>query len=73
MTISSTRTLAAAIVKVAVSDYDRAVRQLIANPEYTQALNLKQEVERFFASNWFDLLCELSPDLTKVHLEKGAL
>ncbi len=73
MTISSTRTLAAAIVKVAVSDYDRAVRQLIANPEYTQALNLKQEVERFFASNWFDLLCELNPDLTKIHLEGKAL
>ncbi len=73
MTISSTRMLAAAIVKVAVSDYNRAARQLIANPEYKQALNLKQEVEQFFASNWFDLLCELSPDLTKVHLEKGAL
>ena len=73
MTISSPRTLAAAIVKVAVSDYDRATRQLIANPEYTQVLNLKQEVEQFFASNWFDLLCELSPDLTKVRLEGKAL
>ena len=73
MTISSTRMLAAAIVKVAVSDYNRATRQLIANPEYKQALDLKQEVEQFFASNWFDLLCELSPDLTKVHLHGEAL
>lgn len=73
MTISSTRTLAAAIVKVAVSDYNRVIRQLKTNPEYKQALDLKQEVEQFFASNWFDLLCELSPDLTKVRLEGKAL
>lgn len=69
MTISSTKMLAAAIVKVAVSDYNRAIQQLQANPGYERALETKAEVECFFDSNWFDVLCELSPDLTKVHLE----
>lgn len=68
MTISSARMVAAAIARVALNDYNTAMRQLSTNPDYDKALDTKADVERFFESNWFDLLCELSPDLTKMHL-----
>ena len=69
MTMASARMIAASIVKIAQADHTKAVRQLAANPGYERALETKAEVECFFDSNWFDVLCELSPDLTKVHLE----
>ena len=70
MTETSMRHLAAAIVERAVTDWHKAVSQLEDNPDYEYAWAAKDEIERFFESEWFFLLCEISPDLTKIHLQE---
>jgi hypothetical protein len=71
MTKTSMRHLAAAIVDRAVMDWHKAVSQLEGNPDYVYAWATKDEVESFFESEWFGLLCEISPDLTKIHLQEA--
>jgi hypothetical protein len=71
MTETSMKHLASAIVERALSDWHKAVSQLEANPDYEYAWADKDEIERFFESEWFDLLCEISPDLTKIHLQEA--
>jgi hypothetical protein len=71
MTEASTRHLAAAIVDRAVSDWNKAVSQLEGNPDYVYAWATKDEIENFFESEWFELLCEISPDFTKIHLQEA--
>ena len=71
MTESSMRQLAAAIVDRAVMDWHKAMSQLEDNPDYVYAWATKDEIERFFESEWFELLCEISPDLTKIHLQEA--
>ncbi len=71
MTEASMKHLAAAIVDRAVSDWHKAVSQLEDNPDYLYAWADKDEIERFFESEWFELLCEISPDLTKIHLQEA--
>jgi hypothetical protein len=70
MTEASMRQLAAAIVERAVMDWQKAVSQLEENPDYRHAWAAKDEIERFFESKWFGLLCEINPDFTKIHLEE---
>ena len=70
MTETSMRHLAAAIVERAVTDWHKAVSQLEDNPDYVYAWADKDEIECFFESEWFELLCEISPDLTKIHLQE---
>ncbi|PKL10355.1 MAG: hypothetical protein CVV48_05385 [Spirochaetae bacterium HGW-Spirochaetae-4] len=71
MTEASMRHLAAAIVERAVTDWHKAVSQLESNPDYVYAWATKDEIERFFESKWFELLCEISPDFTKIHLQEA--
>lgn len=71
MTEASIRHLAAAIVERAVVDWHKAVSQLEGNPDYVYAWATKDEIERFFESKWFELLCEISPDFTKIHLQEA--
>jgi len=71
MTETSMRHLAAAIVERAVTDWHKAVSQLESNPDYVYAWATKDEIERFFESKWFELLCEISPDFTKIHLQEA--
>ena len=71
MTETSIKHLAAAIVDRAVTDWHKAVSQLEGNPAYVYAWATKDEIERFFESEWFSLLCEISPDLTKIHLQEA--
>jgi hypothetical protein len=71
MTEASMRHLAAAIVERAVTDWHKAVSQLEDNPDYVYAWATKDEIERFFESEWFELLCEISPDFTKIHLQEA--
>jgi hypothetical protein len=71
MTKASMKHLAAAIVDRAVSDWNKAVSQLEDNPDYEYAWADKDEIERFFESEWFELLCEISPDFTKIHLQEA--
>lgn len=56
------RNLANAIVVQAAKDYRKALRQLRHNPRYETARNEKNEVERFFHSEWFHYLTNVDPD-----------
>jgi hypothetical protein len=71
MTETSMRHLAAAIVERAVTDWHKAMSQLEDNPDYLYAWADKDEIERFFESEWFDFLCDINPDFTKIHLQEA--
>ncbi len=71
MTEASMRQLAAAIVDRAVMDWHKAVTQLEDNPDYQHAAAAKDEIERFFESEWFGFLCDINPDFTKIHLQEA--
>jgi hypothetical protein len=70
MTEASMRQLAAAIVDRAVMDWHKAMSQLEDNPDYLYAWADKDEIERFFESEWFGFLCDINPDFTKIHLQE---
>jgi hypothetical protein len=70
MTEASMRHLAAAIMERALSDWRKAVGQLKDNPDYIYAWETKDEIERFFESGWFALLCDINPEYTKIRLEE---
>ena len=55
--------LANAIVLQAVKDYRNALERLIKHPHNSMALSAKQEVERFFHSNWFTILTNIDPEM----------
>ncbi len=50
------RELANAVVVQAAVDYRNALRQLKRNPTYKKAVKLRRDCERFFRSEWFQLL-----------------
>lgn len=52
--------LANAIVLQAVKDYRSALRTLKRNKNSYSARRMKEEVERFFLSDWFSELTELN-------------
>ena len=70
MSDTSMRQLAAAIVERAAMDWHKAVSQLEDNPDYVYAWTAKDEIERFFESEWFGFLCDINPDFTKIHLQE---
>ena len=45
--------LANAIILMAVKDYRDALKKLMKRPRYGPAQDLKNEVERFFRSDWY--------------------
>jgi hypothetical protein len=45
--------------------------QLEDNPDYVYAWATKDEIERFFESEWFGFLCDINPDFTKIHLQEA--
>lgn len=51
--------LAIAIVKQAVKDYQDALQKLARNKNNTTAKRMKEEVERFFNSDWYSVLTDL--------------
>lgn len=51
--------LANAIILQAVKDYRLALKALKANPKNKSALVDKDEVERFFRSQWFTVLTSI--------------
>ncbi len=51
--------LAEAIVVQATKDYRTALRGLHLYPESTKQLRQKHELEEFFRSSWFQMLCDL--------------
>jgi hypothetical protein len=65
-----TRMLAAAIVAQAVDDWRKADKMQESNPRYRYANDTKDEIESFFGSGWFDLLCEINPQFTRIRLKE---
>ncbi len=56
--------LANAIIIQAAVDYRLALRQLRQNPGFQPAISMKNEVERFFHSEWFSILTRVDgPEL----------
>ena len=51
--------LASAIVIQAAKDYRKALQTLKKNKRSNQAMSMKEEVERFFASDWYRELTDL--------------
>ena len=62
--------LANAIIVQAAKDYQKALRQLRRNPKYTAAAYTKQEVERFFHSQWFQMLTDTDGRMILENLKK---
>lgn len=67
------RTLANAIIVQAAKDYRKALRQLQRNPRYETARNEKNEVERFFHSEWFHCLTNVDPDYLLDYLARAEI
>lgn len=62
--------LATAIVGQAIKDYQEALRRLEMNPSYRSAIEIKKDVETFFASNWHTYLCRVNPAAAKMLLKE---
>ncbi|MCD8353326.1 MAG: hypothetical protein LUC47_03305 [Clostridiales bacterium] len=60
--ISPEEALANAIILQGVKDYRMALKALKENPNNRSAKDTKAEVERFFKSQWFSALSDISPD-----------
>lgn len=56
------KNLALVIVKKALSDYVIECKKLAKNPENTYAMHNKSQIERFFHSPWYSLMCDVDPD-----------
>ena len=70
MTENTMRLFVTAIVERALKDWRKAVALLADNPEYSYALETKREIEEFFANEWFEFLCEITPELTTIDLQE---
>ena len=63
--------LANAIIVQAATDYRKALRQLRRNPNYASAAYTKGEVERFFRSQWFQMLTNADPEFLLEHIARA--
>ena len=50
--------LAAAVVKQACKDYKAAIHRLLREHDHEAALRMQADVEKFFRSAWFTMLCD---------------
>jgi hypothetical protein len=64
------RLLANAIVLQAAVDYRRILRRLVRHPNNHIILSEKQALERFFRSEWYDLLTNVDPELLLARLNE---
>lgn len=55
--------LANAIIFMAVKDYRTALRKLKKRPKYGPAQDIKNEVERFFHSDWYRELTSVDGEI----------
>ena len=67
------KNLANAIIVQAAKDYRKALRQLKRNPKYDAARDTKNEVERFFHSEWFHYLTNVDPDYLLDYLARAEI
>lgn len=61
--ITNYENLANAIILQAVRDYRMALKSLKADPKNRTALADKDEVERFFRSDWFSVLTSVDGEM----------
>lgn len=61
--ITNYENLANAIILQAVKDYRVALKSLKANPRSRAALSDKNEIERFFRSEWFATLTSVDGEM----------
>ena len=61
--ITNYENLANAIILQAVKDYRMALKSLKANPRNRTALGDKNEVERFFRSDWLSVLTSVDGEM----------
>ena len=54
----------------AAKDYQKALRQLRRNPKYKPAQYTKNDIERFFHSEWFHFLTDADPDYLLDHIAR---
>ena len=55
--------LANAIVLQAVKDYREALKMLVQHSYNKKARGVREDVERFFRSEWFSTLTEIDPEM----------
>ena len=70
MSESMMRLLASAIFNRAVEDYRKALSLLQKNPEYTRAIEMRDEIEEFFDDEWFDFLCGINPEILRIYTQE---
>ena len=61
--ITNYENLANAIILQAVKDYRMALKSLKANPRNRTAMADKDEIERFFRSDWFSVLTRVDGEM----------
>lgn len=61
--ITNYENLANAIILQAVKDYRMALKSLKANPRNRDALADRNEIERFFRSQWFSVLTSVDGEM----------
>ena len=61
--ITNYENLANAIILQAVKDYRMALKSLKANPRNRTAMADKDEIERFFRSDWFSVLTSVGGEM----------
>jgi hypothetical protein len=62
--------LANAIILMAVKDYRSALKKLKKRPNYEPAKIIKNEVERFFRSDWYRELTAVEPEILLLKLKE---
>ncbi len=68
--ITNYENLANAIILQAVKDYRMALKSLKANPRNRTAMADKDEIERFFRSDWFSVLTSVDGEMLIRSLQK---
>lgn len=61
--ITNYENLANAIILQAVKDYRMALKSLKANPRNRTAMADKDEIERFFRSQWYSTLTDVNGEM----------
>lgn len=62
--------LSNAIIIQAVKDYRWAMNKLAKKSTHEKGLHMKEEVERFFKSEWFKTLTKVDPEVLLKKLQK---
>ena len=72
MTDDPYKELAAAIIKLAVLDYQRAYRHMLRKPDSQTAKDHVERQKKFFCSDWFEVLADQldGPRLVRMVEEK---